>query len=198
MTDAASPTTNTPGASTTFRNGSTSARPARSVLVPSIFGIGDAATPSVQSTVALGILLPPAITPLSSTVSTLQLIGCHQGSPGDHSWEAWSEDLATQQLRQLLAISAAMRRAAGIGRRSSLMAPKAFEPVRLMQRRIRGIIYPADTPAPQRLFRVLPARPSLKTDLCYAEVGVPPQVPVARIIVGGAAALLIDRDYHLR
>jgi hypothetical protein len=39
-----------------------------------------------------------------------------------------------------------------------------------------------------------PARPSLKTDLCYAEVVVPPQVPVARIIVGGAAALLIDRD----
>src|SRR5205823_13363841 len=71
MTDAASPTTNTPGASTTFRNGSTSARPARSVLVPSIFGIGDAATPAVHSTVALGILLPPAITPLSSTVSTL-------------------------------------------------------------------------------------------------------------------------------
>ena len=43
-----------------------------------------------------------------------------------------------------------------------------------MQRRIRGIIYPADTPAPERLFRVLPARPSLKTDLCYAEVVVPP------------------------
>ena len=63
-----------------------------------------------------------------------------------------------------------------------------------MQRRIRGIIYPADTPAPERLFRVLPARPSLKTDLCYAEVVVPPQVPVARIIVSGAAALLIDRD----
>src|SRR6516225_9982879 len=60
MSDAASPTTNTPGASTTFRNGSTSARPARSVLVPSIFGIGDAATPAVHSTVALGILLPPA------------------------------------------------------------------------------------------------------------------------------------------
>ena len=71
MTDAASPTTNTPGASTIFRNGSTSARPARSVLVPSIFGIGDAATPAVHSTVALGILVPPAITPCSSTFSTL-------------------------------------------------------------------------------------------------------------------------------
>src|SRR5437762_13971289 len=71
MTDAASPTTNTPGASTTFRNGLTSARPARSVLLPSIFGIGDATTPAVQSTVALGILFPPAITPCSSTVSTL-------------------------------------------------------------------------------------------------------------------------------
>src|SRR6516164_1659805 len=59
MTDAASPTTNTPGESTTFRNGSTSARTARSVLVPSIFGIGDAATPAVHSTVALGILFPP-------------------------------------------------------------------------------------------------------------------------------------------
>ena len=43
------------------------ARPARSVLVPSIFGIGDAATPAVHTTVALGILFPPAITPLSST-----------------------------------------------------------------------------------------------------------------------------------
>jgi hypothetical protein len=63
MTDAASPTTNTPGASTTFRNGSIIARPARSVLVPSIFGIGDAATPAVHSTVALGILLPPARLP---------------------------------------------------------------------------------------------------------------------------------------
>src|SRR6516225_5264599 len=71
MTDAASPTTNTPGASTTFRNGSTIARPARSVLVPSIFGTGDAATPAVHSTVALGILIPPATTPCSSTVSTL-------------------------------------------------------------------------------------------------------------------------------
>src|SRR6516164_6366562 len=71
MTDAASPATNTPGASTTFRNGSTSARPARSVLVPSIFGIGEAATPAVHSTVALGILFPPATTPCSSTVSTL-------------------------------------------------------------------------------------------------------------------------------
>ena len=71
MTDAASPTTNTPGASTTFRNGSTSARPARSVFVPSIFGIGDAATPAVHSTVALGILLPSATTPFSSTFSTL-------------------------------------------------------------------------------------------------------------------------------
>src|SRR5580658_4431094 len=66
-----------------------------------------------------------------------------------------------------------------------------------MQRRIGGIIYPADTLAPERLFRVLPARPSLKTDLCYAEVVVLPQVPVARIIIGGAAALLIDRDCHL-
>ena len=63
--------TNTPGASTTLRNGSTSARPARSVLVPSIFGIGDAATPAVHSTVALGILIPSATTPCSSTVSTL-------------------------------------------------------------------------------------------------------------------------------
>src|SRR5262252_3227113 len=71
MSEAASPTTNTPGASTTFRKGSTRARPARSVLVPSIFGIGDAATPAVHSTVALGILFPPAITPSASTVSTL-------------------------------------------------------------------------------------------------------------------------------
>jgi hypothetical protein len=47
----------------------------------------------------------------------------------------------------------------------------------------------SSTQRPQRLFRVLPARPRLKTDLCYAEVVVvPPQVPVARIIVGGAAA----------
>ena len=59
------------------------------------------------------------------------------------------------------------------------------------------MIYPADTPAPERLFRILPARPSFKTDLCYAEVVVPPQVPVAGIIVGGAAALLVDRDCHL-
>src|SRR6476660_1759439 len=122
ITDAASPTTNTSNASTTFRNGSTSARPARSVLVPSIFGIGDAATPSVQSTVALGILLPPAITPLSSTVSTLQLIGCHQGSPGDHSWEAWSEDLATQQLRQLSDIR---RNAPGRGHRKKVVVDYA-------------------------------------------------------------------------
>src|SRR6516164_2757059 len=70
MSDAASPTTNTPGAFTTFRKGSTSARPARSVVVPSIFGIGDAATPAVHSTVALGIRLPPATTPSASTVST--------------------------------------------------------------------------------------------------------------------------------
>src|SRR6516165_3205115 len=71
MIDAASPATNTPGASTTLRNGSTRARPARSVLVPSILGIGDAATPAVHTTVALGILLPPATTPCSSPVSTL-------------------------------------------------------------------------------------------------------------------------------
>src|SRR5262249_35605417 len=36
-----------------------------------IFGIGDATTPAVQSTVALVILFPPAMTPLSSTISTL-------------------------------------------------------------------------------------------------------------------------------
>src|ERR1700722_6620864 len=50
-----------------------------------------------------------------------------------------------------------------------------------MQRRIRGIIYPADTPAQHRLFSCFAARPSLKTGLGYAEVVVPPQVPVARI-----------------
>jgi hypothetical protein len=102
--------------------------------------------------------------------------------PGDHSWEAWSEDLATQQLRQLSDIR---RNAPGRGHRKKVVVitrAKGLEPVRLrMQRRIRGIIYPADTSAPERLFRVLPPRPSLKTDLCYAEVVVPPQVPVARI-----------------
>src|SRR5208282_4566827 len=38
------------------------------------FGTGHAATPAVHSTVALGILFPPAITPLSSTVSTLTFV----------------------------------------------------------------------------------------------------------------------------
>ena len=41
----------------------TTARPARSVCVPSIFTIGEALTPAVQSTVALGIRTPAAITP---------------------------------------------------------------------------------------------------------------------------------------
>src|SRR6266566_99316 len=54
MTDAVSPTTNTPGTSGTSRHGPTVTRPARSVLAPSIFTIVDAATPAVHRTVALG------------------------------------------------------------------------------------------------------------------------------------------------
>ncbi len=49
----------------------TNARPARSVFVSSIFTTGEALTPAVQSTVALGIRTPAAITPWSSTFSTL-------------------------------------------------------------------------------------------------------------------------------
>ena len=52
------------------RKGPTNARPARSMVVPSIFTTGDAATPAVQSTVALGIRSPAAMTPCSSTLST--------------------------------------------------------------------------------------------------------------------------------
>jgi hypothetical protein len=68
MTDAASPTTNTPGVHDLR---TVNERPPRAVgLVPSIFEwrCRDLA---VHSTVALGILLPPATTPCSSTVSTL-------------------------------------------------------------------------------------------------------------------------------
>ena len=38
--------------------------------------------------------------------------------PGDHSWEAWSEDLATQQLRQLSDIR---RNAPGRGHRKKVV-----------------------------------------------------------------------------
>ncbi len=70
-TDEASPTTNTPAAPSTSMNGPTAARPALSVLPPSCFTSGDGATPAVQITVALGIRVPLATTPFSSTCSTL-------------------------------------------------------------------------------------------------------------------------------
>ena len=44
--------------------------PARSVLAPSSFTIGEGATPAVHSTVALGSIFPSATTPFSSTFST--------------------------------------------------------------------------------------------------------------------------------
>jgi len=42
--------------------------------------------------------------------------------PGDHSWEAWSEDLATQQLRQLSDIR---RNAPGRGHRKKVVVDGA-------------------------------------------------------------------------
>src|ERR1700692_2278464 len=60
---AASPTTNIPRESATFKNGPTHARPARSVATPSILTIGDGETPYVHKNVPLSILLPPTVTP---------------------------------------------------------------------------------------------------------------------------------------
>jgi hypothetical protein len=61
---AASPTTNIPRESATFKNGPTHARPARSVATPSILTIGDGETPAVHNTVQLSILFPPTVTAL--------------------------------------------------------------------------------------------------------------------------------------
>jgi hypothetical protein len=46
---------------------------------------------------------------------------------------------------------------------------------------------------PQNAFSASCRHVQVSRLICVAEVVVPPQVPVAWIIVGGAAALLIDR-----
>ena len=53
---ATSPTAKTPLTPGTIKNGSTGSLPARSVGTPSVFTTGEAATPAVHKTVALGIL----------------------------------------------------------------------------------------------------------------------------------------------
>src|SRR6185436_18847523 len=71
LSAATSPTANTPLTPGTLKNGSTGILPARSVGPPNVFTTGEAVTPAVHRTVALGMVTPPATTPSSSTRSTL-------------------------------------------------------------------------------------------------------------------------------